>query len=171
MYPKSGLRASAVLWRIGLKASWTRHFFILCQIFCHIWWFFRVERAESAAELWKINKYGNKFGKKMKKCLVQFVFNPFFGWFWVPENRISGNHSAIIYYIYFKKYKYHTINVFFCIKRLKMILRQLQISSFGGKMNALNEVNRVIASVSYYPNQGQPQPQVRTFDFTSFLIF
>ena len=40
-----------------------------------------------------------------------------------------------------------------------MILRQLQISSFGGKMNALNEVNRVIASVSYYPNQGQPQPQ------------
>ena len=45
------------------------------------------------------------------------------------------------------------------IYRLKMILRQLQISSFGGKMNALNEVNRVIASVSYYPNQGQPQPQ------------
>ena len=33
--------------------------------------------------------------------------------------------------------------------RLKMILRQLQISSFGGKMNALNEVNRVITSVSY----------------------
>jgi len=29
--------------------------------------------------------------------------------------------------------------------RLKMILRQLKISSFGGKMNALNEVNRVIA--------------------------
>jgi ubiquitin carboxyl-terminal hydrolase 9/24 len=47
--------------------------------------------------------------------------------------------------------------------RLKMILRQLQISSFGGKMNALNEVNRVIASVSYYPNQQQQtsgqQPQ------------
>ncbi len=38
--------------------------------------------------------------------------------------------------------------------RLKMILRQLQISSFGGKMNALNEVNRVIASVSTYPNAG-----------------
>ena len=34
-----------------------------------------------------------------------------------------------------------------------------QISSFGGKMNALNEVNRVISSVSYYPNQGQQQPQ------------
>ena len=39
--------------------------------------------------------------------------------------------------------------------RLKMILRQLQISSFGGKMNALNEVNRVITSVSYYPQQGK----------------
>ncbi|XP_051782099.1 probable ubiquitin carboxyl-terminal hydrolase FAF-X [Erpetoichthys calabaricus] len=33
--------------------------------------------------------------------------------------------------------------------RLKMILRLLQISSFNGKMNALNEVNKVIASISY----------------------
>ena len=41
--------------------------------------------------------------------------------------------------------------------RLKMILRQLQISSFGGKMSALNEVNRVISSVWHYPNQGQGQ--------------
>ena len=38
--------------------------------------------------------------------------------------------------------------------RLKMILRQLQISSFSGKMNALNEVNRVITSISYYHQQG-----------------
>ena len=29
--------------------------------------------------------------------------------------------------------------------RLKMLLRQLQISSFGGKMSALNEVNKVIS--------------------------
>ena len=43
--------------------------------------------------------------------------------------------------------------------RLKMILRQLQISSFGGKMNALNEVNRVITSVSYYPQQSGPNTQ------------
>lgn len=35
------------------------------------------------------------------------------------------------------------------IFRLKMILRLLQISSFNGKMNALNEVNKVIASVGY----------------------
>ncbi|XP_025829816.1 probable ubiquitin carboxyl-terminal hydrolase FAF-X [Agrilus planipennis] len=37
--------------------------------------------------------------------------------------------------------------------RLKMILRQLQISSFNGKMNALNEINKVISSVAYYPNR------------------
>lgn len=36
------------------------------------------------------------------------------------------------------------------VLRLKMILRLLQISSFNGKMNALNEVNKVIASVNYY---------------------
>ncbi|KAK2180804.1 hypothetical protein NP493_425g01038 [Ridgeia piscesae] len=39
------------------------------------------------------------------------------------------------------------------IFRLKVILRLLQISSFNGKMNALNEVNKVITSVSYYPHR------------------
>ncbi|XP_065055791.1 probable ubiquitin carboxyl-terminal hydrolase FAF-X isoform X1 [Rhopilema esculentum] len=34
--------------------------------------------------------------------------------------------------------------------RLQMILRLLQVSSFNGKMNALNEINRVISNVSYY---------------------
>ncbi|XP_060232828.1 probable ubiquitin carboxyl-terminal hydrolase FAF-X isoform X1 [Meriones unguiculatus] len=38
------------------------------------------------------------------------------------------------------------------IFRLKMILRLLQISSFNGKMNALNEINKVLSSVSYYGN-------------------
>lgn len=42
------------------------------------------------------------------------------------------------------------------IFRLKMILRLLQISSFNGKMNALNEVNKVIAGVSYYPHRHTP---------------
>ena len=37
--------------------------------------------------------------------------------------------------------------------RLKMILRLLQISSFNGKMNALNEINKVIASVATYPHR------------------
>ncbi|KAK6644525.1 hypothetical protein RUM43_000792 [Polyplax serrata] len=42
------------------------------------------------------------------------------------------------------------------IFRLRMILRLLQISSFNGKMNALNEVNKVIASVAYYPHRHTP---------------
>ncbi|XP_060591415.1 probable ubiquitin carboxyl-terminal hydrolase FAF-X, partial [Ruditapes philippinarum] len=39
------------------------------------------------------------------------------------------------------------------IFRLKMILRLLQISSFNGKMNALNEVNKVIANVSFHSSR------------------
>ncbi|XP_078265311.1 ubiquitin carboxyl-terminal hydrolase 9X isoform X2 [Rhinoraja longicauda] len=46
------------------------------------------------------------------------------------------------------------------IFRLKMILRLLQISSFNGKMNALNEVNKVISSVSYYTHRhGSPEEE------------
>ena len=33
------------------------------------------------------------------------------------------------------------------------LCRLLQISSFNGKMNALNEVNKVITSVSYYTHR------------------
>ena len=39
------------------------------------------------------------------------------------------------------------------IFRLKMLLRQLQISSFSGKMSALNEVNKVISGVIYSPGR------------------
>ncbi|KAL1497662.1 hypothetical protein ABEB36_008585 [Hypothenemus hampei] len=37
--------------------------------------------------------------------------------------------------------------------RLTMILRQLQISSFNGKMNALNEINKVISTVTHNSNR------------------
>uniref|UniRef100_A0A1I8FJZ7 Ubiquitinyl hydrolase 1 n=1 Tax=Macrostomum lignano TaxID=282301 RepID=A0A1I8FJZ7_9PLAT len=37
--------------------------------------------------------------------------------------------------------------------RLKMILRVLQLSSFNGKMKALNELNKAITSVSYYQHR------------------
>lgn len=37
--------------------------------------------------------------------------------------------------------------------RLKIILRVLQISSFNGKMNALNEINKVLGYVSYFPHR------------------
>jgi ubiquitin carboxyl-terminal hydrolase 9/24 len=39
--------------------------------------------------------------------------------------------------------------------RLKIILRVLQISSFNGKMNALNEINKMLSYVSYYPHRHQ----------------
>ncbi|KAK7089931.1 ubiquitin carboxyl-terminal hydrolase 9X-like isoform X2 [Littorina saxatilis] len=42
------------------------------------------------------------------------------------------------------------------IFRLKMILRLLQISSFNGKMNALNEVNKVITNVSFHASRHTP---------------
>ena len=38
--------------------------------------------------------------------------------------------------------------------------RLLQISSFNGKMNALNEINKVISSVSYYTHRhGNPEEE------------
>ena len=43
---------------------------------------------------------------------------------------------------------------------LKFSCRLLQISSFNGKMNALNEVNKVISSVSYYTHRhGNPEEE------------
>lgn len=39
--------------------------------------------------------------------------------------------------------------------RLKMILRLLKISSFNGKMSALNEINKILFAFSYYPRQSQ----------------
>lgn len=45
--------------------------------------------------------------------------------------------------------------------RLKIFLRVLQISSFNGKMNALNEINKMLGMVSYYPHRSQtPEDEV-----------
>jgi len=48
-----------------------------------------------------------------------------------------------------------TFMYFICAADLLIVFpgRLLQISSFNGKMNALNEVNKVIASVTYYPHR------------------
>lgn len=61
--------------------------------------------------------------------------------------------------------------------RLTMILRQLQISSFNGKMNALNEINKVISSVTYYPNRHHEEDEYLTPErmavskIRSYLLF
>lgn len=49
--------------------------------------------------------------------------------------------------------KYIFLNSIFFLPRL------LQISSFNGKMNALNEVNKVISSVSYYTHRHNPEEE------------
>ena len=56
--------------------------------FWHIqWFFFKVEHAEGACETLKICQ---TFGKKWRKPL----FNPFFSWFQVPNNPISGSQCV-----------------------------------------------------------------------------
>lgn len=48
----------------------------------------------------------------------------------------------------------------FCLHWLFVSFRRLlQISSFNGKMNALNEVNKVISSVSYYTHRHNPEEE------------
>lgn len=39
--------------------------------------------------------------------------------------------------------------------RLKMVLRLLKVSGFTGKMNALNEINKMLSSVKYSPHRTQ----------------
>lgn len=52
------------------------------------------------------------------------------------------------------------------ILRLKNILKLLKISSFNGKMNALNEINKVITSVDYFTHLQtvSNHPQMTTFN-------
>lgn len=46
--------------------------------------------------------------------------------------------------------------------RLKMILRLLQMSSFNGKMSALNEINQLIGIISHQPKTEWLTPAVIT---------
>lgn len=50
-------------------------------------------------------------------------------------------------------------NMYLMLNGLFFLLRLLQISSFNGKMNALNEVNKVISSVSYYTHRHNPEEE------------
>lgn len=44
--------------------------------------------------------------------------------------------------------------------RLKMILRLLQVTSFNGKMNALNEINKILSAVACYPLRSHGLPLI-----------
>lgn len=53
-----------------------------------------------------------------------------------------------------------TSDFFSTLLTFNFYYRLLQISSFNGKMNALNEVNKVISSVSYYTHRhGNPEEE------------
>lgn len=55
---------------------------------------------------------------------------------------------------------YTAPKVLFSHTYINFCYRLLQISSFNGKMNALNEVNKVISSVSYYTHRhGNPEEE------------
>ena len=89
--PVPGFRVPIVPWRNGWKTSGTR----LSLIFYHIGWFFKVEHMSSKVVLYFENSSNMaKMWQKMKKSLVQLAFIPFFGWFWVSVNWISGTHST-----------------------------------------------------------------------------
>ena len=72
-----------------IKGKLNKAFLHFLPSVCYIWWFFKMEYTNSAAELWKIIRYG-KNSAKMKKSLAQLALKPFFGWFHTPKNHISG---------------------------------------------------------------------------------
>lgn len=58
----------------------------------------------------------------------------------------------------YQKLKISALEMF----RLKMILRLLQMSSFNGKMSALNEINQLISTISQQPKPEWLTPIVIT---------
>lgn len=54
--------------------------------------------------------------------------------------------------------------------RLKMILRLLQMSSFNGKMSALNEINQLISAISQQPKPEWLTPGVITVSLYCIII-
>ena len=75
-YPKCHSRVP-VPWRNGLKASWTRLFFIFCQIFAIFDYFSKWNLPKA---LWNFEKSSNmpEIWQKMKKSLVWLSLKSFF---------------------------------------------------------------------------------------------
>lgn len=55
--------------------------------------------------------------------------------------------------------------------RLRIILRVLQISSFNGKMNALNEINKMLSMVSWCPQTPDDDVDILTADKMAVSFF
>ncbi|XP_060810679.1 probable ubiquitin carboxyl-terminal hydrolase FAF-X isoform X1 [Amyelois transitella] len=65
-------------------------------------------------------------------------------------------------YVSVKTPHHHSLLKSFEMFRLKMILRLLQMSSFNGKMSALNEINQLISTMSQQPKPEWLTPAVIT---------
>ena len=70
----------------GLKASWTRYFFIFCQMFARFYDFSKFHSIFGALSTLK----KHQIWQKMKKSLGQLAFNPFL-------HGISGTRNLSIY--------------------------------------------------------------------------
>lgn len=97
-YPKFGFQILEDQCSNGLNSTWNSSFFL--PNFGHIWWFFKVKRNIILQyETWKNLQIWQKFRwKKMKKILVQFVFNKFIGWvltFECPQTRFLGTPDQL----------------------------------------------------------------------------
>ena len=59
----------------GFKASWAKFFFIFCQIFVHIWWFFKISlSAQFTLKIFQIcQKIWKKFLLNLPVTINQFL--------------------------------------------------------------------------------------------------
>ena len=68
---RSGKPETCGFWKcrgeMGLWSVFTRLFFIFCQIFAIIWWFFKVKCPEVSAKLWKIINYTKNLANNEEK--------------------------------------------------------------------------------------------------------
>ena len=64
-WQKMNFRVLRISRKMGLRASCIVTFLHFLPNYWHIWWFFKVEHAEGARELWKIIKYVKKWRKSM----------------------------------------------------------------------------------------------------------
>ena len=160
-YPKPGFWVPIVPWRNGLIAEGK----------LDILWNF--ENSWNMPNIWQ----------KMEKSLLQLAINPFFRWYWVPKNRISGTHFATTQYShsanFAKEYNVKLlyfvsndvekleIKVSFSLTLLKYYILPLKIST--------EIVTKKVCWFAYFSDGGEKQMTqiqitfVTTF-FKNFLI-
>ena len=119
VYPKSDFRVPRNQLKNGLKASWTRLFFI----FCDIWWFFKVERAHCK----NLAKYEEKCCSTMPSTYLSKELL-------IPDTRVSSTRSAT----FFRSWKKTTNNRTVLIFAWANPIRRVRPALFCGILYLLN---------------------------------